>query len=68
MENEISTEMKVELLKVASQLILSCADMRPVGGPRAAARQLGVLNKSDNVGLLDVLDSVYEHLVDKVGK
>ena len=68
MANEFSSEMKVELLKLTSQLVLSCGDMQTTGGPRMAAHQLGILKTSHDITLLSVLDAVYDHLVDKVGK
>lgn len=67
MKDILSGEMKVELLKQASQMILACGDVKIPSGMQFAARQLGV-PVDGTITYLDLLDKVYDHLLARVSE
>ena len=64
---EITTETKVELLKLATEIVLSNSD-KSIGGVLNAANVLGLPKKPHGNNLLEILDQVYAHLLAKVNE
>lgn len=65
---EVSTEVKLELMKLAHQ-ITDKYNSKSVTWALHAAREIGILSEpKQRMSHLELIDAVYDHLLDKVSK